>query len=279
MNADSDHPEEMNERPVVDETTADLLLAGHAPPTPAADPGIRAVVEFVGQLQATVNHPPAPVSPALAAVLRDGLPTPPVIVPDEAPASRWPARWRRIVPGVAAALGLAVTGVTGAAAANLLPDGPQRIMAAVVKALTPFEVPSPEPASITPAPGHNRPADRVPGGSPVQPMQPGGDAPTGGTAGGDPARGSAPGGVAPSPPPAATSPATGGAIAPDGSGSVAPSTTVPLQTGGTVPSVPGAGVPPGTTPQLTRPSVPSTPSTLVPTPTVPPTTLPRLPLP
>lgn len=277
MTVGSDHPEDMPNPLEPDEAVADLLLDGRLSRPGGSDAGLVPVVDYVTRLRATVSQPPAPVSPALAAVLRDGLPTPPVPV---APRStRTAARWRRRVTGFALGMGLVASGVTGAAAANLLPDGAQRVVAGLVEALTPFELPtpapSPAPPATTPQPAGNGSGGDIGAGITGQE---GHGSPTGQTQASTPSGSqSGPAGGAGTTVPAPTAtpgPAGSGAAVPTGSASGSPGTTTVGGTPAVLPSVPSTTVPGPSTPSL-----PTPPSTTVPTPTTPPTTLPRLPPP
>lgn len=122
--------------PDFDEATADLLVHGKIPSAANHD-DFGDVVRFLDGMRAAAQAPPAPVSDALASVLRDGLP----IAPAAASPPRRPlhTRWRRIVGCAGLAISM-TAGVTAAAAANLLPGGVERVVASVVKAVTPFQI-------------------------------------------------------------------------------------------------------------------------------------------
>jgi|GEM_PF-3947406 len=253
----------------IDEATADLLLSGRSAGLAGIAAGAAAVADFVAALHATAEHPPARVSPALAAVLHDGLPEAPAVVPDRRPRA---ARWRRVLTAVGVSVGVAVGGVTAAAAANLLPAGPQRMVGSVVKAVTPFEVPPPSRAPASPASsaGGSHPDPDAGAGDGHRPGPTTGPAVAGGL--GQPA----------APAPAATAVPAGAA------GAAGPSGPSPSLPGGatTVPPPAGLGSPPVTPPSIGRPTVPptTTPQVTVPSmattiPTTPATTLPGLPVP
>ena len=126
---------------------AEALLAGRAVPAEAD------LQQFLTLLRATAAAPPPVPSTALAAVLAAGFePLPGTAV---APSS---AGWRRWRPVVAFAATVAITGATGAAAANALPSPVQTAIADAVEALTPLDVPRPaadpdvDPADRRPPP-------------------------------------------------------------------------------------------------------------------------------
>ena len=262
----------------IDEVTAELLL-GRAPV--GADQEIEPVVSFLADLRALALAPPAPVSPALAEVLADGVPAALAPTPPPVPVTGRPglrvrrssSTWRRVLVSATGALALAGGGITAAAAANLLPEGVSRVVASIVESLTPFEIDGPHglvPAGETRPGGHAPPAGATReagaegetssgrGGSPVA-----GLLPPPAAEGGEGAAG--PGSTASAP---TTGPAAGGgpvSVSPPQS-SLPPAPHVAAPTPSTVP---GAGLPP----------VPSTsPTTTVPV-TTPQTTVPSLPLP
>lgn len=129
------------------EAEADALLAGRA----AGQHGD--LLEIVGLMRSAATVPAPPPTAALAAVLDVGFA--PLTVASPPRASHW-ARWSvRITAATAAAAAVTL----GAATANALPAPVQTVVAAVVGALTPLELPRP------PAPGEDsgRPQERPAG--------------------------------------------------------------------------------------------------------------------
>ncbi|MEA2686168.1 MAG: hypothetical protein QOE93_1363 [Actinomycetota bacterium] len=262
--------------PGMDEATADLLLSRRSIDLGGWDEGAAAVAEFLVALHDTVLDPPAPPCPALAAVLRDGLPTEAAVVARtrHVGRERQPAGWRRVVTVIGLGIGVAASGITVAAAANLLPAGPERVVESVIRTLTPFTIGTSPPTGTAPAElrktssgteldGRGADAAGRTGASGEL-----GDAPSVGATGGPAAGG--PGNI--SPPAASGLPI----VPPTGTAS-------PTATSGTPdlppPAVPNPNLPPATAPYTTTPPVPEIPTTSVPQVTTPSTTLPGLNLP
>ncbi len=267
----------------IDEVTADLLLSQAVL---AGDHNLEPVVTFVRSLRTTTLAPPAPPAPQLAAILNDGLPVAASFDPAPQPkvvARPDPPRWRRIL--VAGVVGLTLTGggMSVAAAAHLLPDAVNRVVASIVEALTPFEIdgpparlpageqppaqPSGTAATTDATRSSARPSEQGggPSGTPLSPAAPGAATGTQGSGAG-PA-----GATTQSPTPSS---GAGAPAANAGSGTTGTPGAQP-----TTPNVPAVETPsPSSVPGLTLPPVSPPPSTTVPI-TTPPTTLPRLPLP
>lgn len=259
MTPPDDYPSEMPE-PLVDDAAAEALFTGRW----QGDGELAAVSGFLGALRATAQDPAPPPSPALAAVLAGGLPGG-LAAPPPPVARRHRSPWPRRLRAAALGLGMAATGLTGAAAAGVLPDALQRAVGSVVGAVTPFSVPKP-------AGEDTRILHRPPVGTPSTSARPGTPAKDGGqppasTAGNGTAA-TAPGGG-----PASTvsgHPGGGGTTVPagpagpaTGSGSVPPAGPAPGGPGATVPS-PNVSVPAPSVPPLgpATPTVPSVPTTL-----------------
>ena len=247
MNGRGDYPDEMGDV-ILDDVGIEALLQGRAP---AADPDLAAVAAFVRDLRGTAARPAPPPSPALAAVLRDGVPG----RTDRAtvPASRRARRafgWRRRLAVAGVGTGIALTSVVGAGAAGLLPQPVEEVVGQAVAALTPLELPprGPDGATVGREPSAGR-----------------GTAPS--VTGGGPGRSSAP---EPS--------TTGRGPAPSSTaGGDAGTTTTTAPPGGTTSTPPSPGDGPGSTvPGPTVPPVrpPMTPTTLPPVPPLPQPTLP-----
>ena len=259
MTPRDDYPSEMPE-PVVDDAAAEALLTGRW----QGDGELAAVSGFLGALRATAQDPAPPPSPALAAVLAGGLPDG-VAAPPPPVTRRHRSTWARRVRAAALGLGMAATGLTGAAAAGVLPDALQRAVGSVVETVTPFSVPKP-------AGDDTRILHRPPVGTPSTSLRPGTPAKDGGQPPASPAaNGTAatvPGGGPAST--ASAGPGTGGTTVPagpagtsTGSGAVPPGGPAPGTPGATVPS-PNVTVPPPSLPPLgpATPTVPSVPTTL-----------------
>jgi hypothetical protein len=261
--------------PGMDEATADLLVSRRSVDVQGLDAGAAAVADFLVALHDTVLDPPAPLSPALAAVLRDGLPTEAAVVARTRSVrrDRQPAGWRRTLTVIGLGIGVTASGVSAAAAARLLPAGPQRVVESVIGTLTPFTIGTPPPAGTTPAElrqGSSGSADgrgSDPAGRTGRSGE-SGDAPAVMATGGPAAGGT--GNV--SPPAGSESPV----VSPSGTGS-------PTATSGrpdvSPPAVPNPNLPPTTAPYTTTPRVPDIPTASVPPVTNPSTTLPGLNLP
>lgn len=260
----------------IDEATADRLLSG---PSVLPAPEVADVGRFLLQLRAAATAPPAPLSEPLAAILRDGLPAP---VTEPVVPRRLPARWRRLLVSTAAGLAVAGTGLTAAAAANLLPDPIERAVGSVVETLTPFTLgPSSAhaphaPKNDTPPPGRQAP-DATSAPSPGTVGAVGAAGPTGPAAGDatGPSTGTASATTtgAPSVPSRDPSPSAATAPTTTAAGSGSGGATAPtLGPGPSVPAPPTTGLP-----GVPAPTVPALPSTTVPLST-PATTLPPLPL-
>lgn len=132
------------------DSDVDALLAGRPLPVHPA------LEDALALLRAAACAPAPPPSAALAAVLAAGFvprPTAAAVLP---PSLRWRRRAAYVVL-------VAVTGLTataGAAAADVLPDPVQSVVADAVEALTPLYVPRPD--------GPSRGSDGLPGsGSPA----------------------------------------------------------------------------------------------------------------
>ena len=262
MSGHDDYSGSMAEPPL-DENVADSLVSASTPP---AGSDLRAVADVLDDLRATTSEPPGPPSAALAAVLRDGLPVAsPAPVPGPDRRTVRPAGWRswgRVVAPIGVGLTLTAGTLTAAAAADLLPDAAQRVVATVVNTITPLDLP--EPGRGDPAPETSDPVDAGtqsdgsvggseagPGGEPSP-----GPASTGTTGSqGSPAGPAAPrqGPSAPAADAPSLPPAVGLEPFPDPSGT--PSAGVPP------PTVPGAppGDGPGTLPLPTTPTTVATP--------------------
>ncbi|MFN2539326.1 MAG: hypothetical protein ABR549_14425 [Mycobacteriales bacterium] len=136
----------------LDERAIDALLSGRQVE------GEELLSAVVAELLA-LTAAPVP-SPALAAVLRDGL-TPDATSVPGLPRMR---RGRRLLPlPLAAGTALAVCGVFGAASANALPAPAQRIVSDTVSSLIPVHLPKPA-SHPTPTPSESpsqRPAPRA----------------------------------------------------------------------------------------------------------------------
>ncbi|MCU1601366.1 MAG: hypothetical protein JWO22_2075, partial [Frankiales bacterium] len=106
---------------------------------------------FVADLQAMATEIPA-ASPSLASMLADGL------VPDATatavlPVVRARKRWLVALP----LTGLILAGTLGAASANVLPDGAQKVVSDTVSSITPIHLPKPAlKAKPTPEPTARR---------------------------------------------------------------------------------------------------------------------------
>lgn len=253
MTPRDDYPSEMPE-PLVDDAAAEALLTGRW----QGDGDLAAVSSFLGALRATAEDPAPPPSPALAAVLADGLPTG---VPAPTVAGRRRPSWPRRLRAAALGMGMAATGLTGAAAAGVLPDAVQRAVGSVVEAVTPFSVPKP-------AGEDTRTLHRPPVGTPSTSARPGTPSKDGGQS---TASTAGPGTAATTPgggPASTVSPGPGGGgttlpASPAGTGSIPPIGPAPGGPGATVPS-PNVTVPPPSVPPLgpATPTVPSVPTTL-----------------
>jgi len=184
MTGHDDHPSDMPEpppEPPFDESTADALLSGARPP---ADAGLARVADVLDDLRSTTKEPAAPPSPALASVLRDGLPAgAPVAAPTAGHRGRALTQvgWRRMVAPIGLGLTLTTGSLTVAAAADVLPDPAQRVVAGVVNAITPLELPEPGRGSEPPGSQPDAPTGRgeadAPGGSAGQGPGTGADTP------------------------------------------------------------------------------------------------------
>ncbi len=107
-----------------EDVTVDELLAGRTMPGPLAD--------TLGLLRAMADEPAPPPSPALAAVLQDGLPVAVLDLPVAAPGARsWALRGMRWAAGLGMAAkvllgaGVAMAAVAGTAALPMVPDSVQ----------------------------------------------------------------------------------------------------------------------------------------------------------
>ncbi len=146
--------EGVDPRRALDDRAVEALLTGH----PVE--GHEDLQELLGAFRAaTPAQAPTP-SPALTALLSDGLPAPAVGPATAGGPATAPGRTRRRLIAVPAALALAVTGsvglFAGAAAANQLPARVQTAVADVVESVTSLQVPRPaarpqDPKRTTPA--------------------------------------------------------------------------------------------------------------------------------
>ena len=135
MSPFDDDVSDMNRRrhtAALGDDVAEALLAGRAMPAEAD------LQQLLTLLRASAAAPPPVPSAALAAVLTAGFE--PLPVTTVAPSS---AGWRRWGPRVAFAATVAITGATGATAANALPSPVQTAVADAVEALTSLDVPRP----------------------------------------------------------------------------------------------------------------------------------------
>ena len=165
MSPGGDHFDEMPAPAPLDDTAVEAFLSGRSPS--AGEPGLLAA--FAEDVRKAVDRP-APIPTAdLARLLTDGIPTPtgatwapaPRAAAQDAHVSkrRKPVLLTELLAGLVAklsalgmaakaALGMAVAaaGVTGAGAANVLPDPAQHAVASAVSAATPFEFADPRDA-------------------------------------------------------------------------------------------------------------------------------------
>ncbi|MEX2290056.1 MAG: hypothetical protein WD794_07005 [Mycobacteriales bacterium] len=156
----------------MDDATAERLLRGRPV---EQQPDLGPLAALLSEVRALGDESPTPTT-ALAALLRDGFdpasapPAGPAVVPG-------PPRVRRrltAVAGFSLALkvltgsGVALAGVTSAAAAGVLPGPLQDGVTSVIRTLTPFDVaprtappaaPEPAPPSELPTPGRPVPGD------------------------------------------------------------------------------------------------------------------------
>jgi hypothetical protein len=255
-----DYPEDMGDPLALDDVTAEALLTGR-PAASAARLDVAAVAAFIAEMRECRTLPAPPPSPALASLFAGGasMEDAPVAAPVPAPApGRGRSRpaltgWRHRLAAAGVALGAALTGVVGATAADLLPHAVERVVEAMVEALTPLDIP--DEADGDKGPGvtdKDGPVGEVPGGK------------------GDGAPGSDGGGGSPTGP-------TGTSPAPAGGAPAGPSPARPGSPGAP-PGAPGSGgvavpgLPPPPAPGV--PSAPPAPTTVPPAPSVTPPTVP-----
>jgi hypothetical protein len=144
MTSADDYPGDMRKPRELSDRTADDLIAGRA----SDEPDVEALQAALADLRRQADAPAPLPTPALAAVLTDGLPdaerTPVAAPPRHRQAATLPRRTRRMITtllsSVAAKAGLGVSAValavTGAGVADVLPsqsanDGIQRAVSAV----------------------------------------------------------------------------------------------------------------------------------------------------
>ncbi|MDP8987689.1 MAG: hypothetical protein M3N11_05000, partial [Actinomycetota bacterium] len=130
----------MPPRPPLDDTMAEDLIAGRT----TADTGDLALVSaFLQDLRALGEGRPSPPSAALARMLADDPESGTVSFLRPLGGAAGRARPSGRVVGRAALIALVATaGVSGAAAARLLPGPAQDAVARAIEAITPFEVPA-----------------------------------------------------------------------------------------------------------------------------------------
>lgn len=162
MSTRGDHSDEMPAPAPLDDTAVEAFLSGRL--ISAGEPGLLAA--FAEDVRMAVDRPAPSPTADLARVLTDGIPTPTGVAwaPAQGAAARDANVSKRRKPvllsellaglvaklaglGMAAKAGLgmavAAASVTGAGAANVLPDPAQHAVATAVSAATPFELPDP----------------------------------------------------------------------------------------------------------------------------------------
>ncbi len=245
--------------PETDATLADSVLSGSAG---GGLGDLAPVAALLDELRATIREPAFSPTAELAAVFRVGLPPGATPWPGRGRRGARRAAHRRLAAGVLA-VGLLTSGVAAAGAADLLPGPAQRAAAAIVKAVTPFEIPSGAAPPAPPASSTIRPQAAAPASAvPSAPNTRASDPPQPGAA---PFAGSSVATTVRLPP--------GGSPSPSPSSSPSPTTVAPH-------SIPSAGpaATAATAPTIVAPSPPTTPP--LPAPTTVPTTVPiGLPLP
>ena len=196
MSTTDDHNSEMNAHGLLDDATAEAILAGRPVPDPALGP----VAGLVAEMRSLAGEPAPLPSAELAAILAGGpvgaqsehtaaetdvCPPPAVRIGRARRGRSGPKPLSRLLRNAAAAglaarvalgTGVAAASMTGAAAAGVLPGPVQDAVADVVKTVTPFEFPrhtdsrpeppagvSPEDGDEAPGTAPGRPADGLPG--------------------------------------------------------------------------------------------------------------------
>jgi hypothetical protein len=161
------------------------------------------------------SPPPAPADPWATAA---GVPQPEAALEPgprrDRPRRRWALRW---APAGVVAVGASAIALTTAAAAGVLPAPAQRVMASVVRTVTPFEVPEPS-SGAAPRPAAPSTPTTAENGS-------GGAAP--GSAAGGTTAGSTPGATAPRPAATSPQPSSNGPSSGPAAGNGAPGATAP----------------------------------------------------
>lgn len=174
MSDPSDHVPEMPAVPLLDDATVDAILVGDRGPR-----GVDHLAAFAADVRATAERPPPRPSPALAALLADGIPA-----SSPGRATRSPSAGHRRRPALATASGLglaakvgvataaAVASLAGAAAAGVLPGDTDAPVRKVIELFTPVEFP--DDGDPLDQGGNGTGAD--PSGGPSDAREPGDDA-------------------------------------------------------------------------------------------------------
>ncbi|MDP8992878.1 MAG: hypothetical protein M3N31_07510 [Actinomycetota bacterium] len=147
---------EMRTQPLLDEQTIESILAGRSP---SGQPEVDELARFVNEVRSVSSGPSPVVGTQLAAVLAGGLTTDKGDLPVTAAsnvtglaeqAAGLPKRRKSMLETIfakaalakaAAVLGGLSIATTGAAAAGVLPGAAQNGVAAVIEALSPFDLP------------------------------------------------------------------------------------------------------------------------------------------